>query len=261
MSKINPYTGKPFSPKYHEIFETRKTLPVYEHKEKFLELVRKNQVVILVGETGSGKTTQIPQFCLDLQECIAGNRQIGCTQPRRVAAMSVSQRVADELDVQLGQEVGYSIRFEDCSSPKTILKCVLIIYPFVSWHLLCRASLQQLTSAARYLTDGMLLREAMTDPKLERYGCIILDEAHERTLSTVIFGTRFSIALAHSVGHQDILFGLMKEILKVRKDLKLVVMSATLEAQKFQQYFYGAPLLVCSRTTELFCRVPLTSAL
>jgi pre-mRNA-splicing factor ATP-dependent RNA helicase DHX15/PRP43 len=199
MSKLNPYTNKPYTPKYYEILDSRKTLPVYEHREKFLQLLRENQIIVLVGETGSGKTTQIPQFVLEIAEITANNKMVGCTQPRRVAAMSVSQRVADEMDVKLGQEVGYSIRFEDCTSPKTILK---------------------------YLTDGMLLREAMTDPKLERYGCIVLDEAHERTLST------------------DILFGLMKEILKVRPDLKLVVMSATLEAQKFQQYFNNAPLLV-----------------
>ena len=115
--------------------------------------------------------------------------------------MSVSKRVADEMDVTLGNEVGYTIRFEDVSGPRTLLK---------------------------YLTDGMLLREAMTDPLLEQYGIVILDEAHERTLST------------------DILFGLIKEIVKNRKDLKLIVMSATLEAEKFQQYFENAPLLVNS---------------
>ena len=112
--------------------------------------------------------------------------------------MSVAARVADEMDVQLGQEVGYSIRFEDCSSQRTLLK---------------------------YMTDGMLLREAMSDPLLEAYSCVLLDEAHERTLAT------------------DILMGLLKEISKQRKDLKIVVMSATLDAGKFQDYFDGAPLV------------------
>jgi pre-mRNA-splicing factor ATP-dependent RNA helicase DHX15/PRP43 len=125
-------------------------------------------------------------------------RMICCTQPRRVAAMSVAQRVADEMDVKLGDEVGYTIRFEDVSGPKTKLK---------------------------YLTDGMLLREAMSEPTLDRYSVIIIDEAHERTLST------------------DVLMGLLKEILAVRKDLKAIIMSATLDALKFQKYFEGAPLL------------------
>ena len=102
--------------------------------------------------------------------------------------MSVAKRVSEEMDVVLGQEVGYSIRFEDCTSNRTKLK---------------------------YLTDGMLLREAMNDPLLERYSVVIIDEAHERTLNT------------------DVLFGLLKEILKNRPDLKLVVMSATLDAEKF----------------------------
>jgi pre-mRNA-splicing factor ATP-dependent RNA helicase DHX15/PRP43 len=123
---------------------------------------------------------------------------VACTQPRRVAAMSVAKRVAEEMDVQLGQEVGYTIRFENLTSDKTMLK---------------------------YMTDGMLLREAMTDTLLSNYGMLILDEAHERTLDT------------------DILFGLIKGILEARKELKLIVMSATLEAQKFQDYFEGAPLL------------------
>ena len=113
----------------------------------------------MVGETGSGKTTQIPQFVLfDNLPHITG-LQVACTQPRRVAAMSVAKRVSDEMDVKLGEEVGYSIRFEDNTGPKTILK---------------------------YMTDGMLLREAMNDHDLARYSCIILDEAHERTLDTDI---------------------------------------------------------------------------
>lgn len=112
--------------------------------------------------------------------------------------MSVATRVAEELDVTLGEHVGYTIRFEDMTGPSTVLK---------------------------YMTDGMLLREAMNDPVLSRYAVIILDEAHERTIST------------------DVLMGLLKEVMMRRKDLKLVTMSATLDAGKFQEYFEGAPLM------------------
>ncbi|KAL3604403.1 hypothetical protein D5086_005262 [Populus alba] len=201
-SLINRWNGKPYSQRYYDILEKRKNLPVWHQKEDFLQVLKKNQAIILVGETGSGKTTQIPQFVLEAVDLESPDKRrkmmIACTQPRRVAAMSVSRRVAEEMDVTIGEEVGYSIRFEDCSSARTVLK---------------------------YLTDGMLLREAMTDPLLERYKVIILDEAHERTLST------------------DVLFGLLKEVLKNRPDLKLVVMSATLEAEKFQGYFGEAPLM------------------
>lgn len=196
---INHWNGRAFTKQYFDILEKRKALPVWEQKESFLKIFKENQVIILQGETGSGKTTQIPQFCLDAGIFQAGKSMVACTQPRRVAAMSVAKRVADEMDVTLGEEVGYSIRFEDCSSSKTMLK---------------------------YLTDGMLLREAMTDPLLERYGCVILDEAHERTLST------------------DVLFGLLKEIISNRKDLKVIVMSATLDAEQFREYFGAdAPLM------------------
>ncbi|KAF8116630.1 hypothetical protein N665_0015s0007 [Sinapis alba] len=199
---INKWNGKPYSQRYYDILEKRKDLPVWLQKDEFLRTLNSNQTPILVGETGSGKTTQIPQFVLDAVE--AGNKDkhkkwlVGCTQPRKVAAMSVSRRVADEMDVTIGEEVGYIIRFEDCTGPRTMLK---------------------------YLTDGMLLREAMADPLLERYKVVILDEAHERTLAT------------------DVLFGLLKEVLRNRPDLKLVVMSATLETEKFQEYFSGAPLM------------------
>ncbi|KAI8607586.1 P-loop containing nucleoside triphosphate hydrolase protein, partial [Chytriomyces sp. MP71] len=195
----NPFSGRGFSQTYRDILVKRRTLPVHKQRAEFLRLVQSHRILILVGETGSGKTTQIPQFLLYDEQSHKTGLQIACTQPRRVAAMSVAKRVADELDVTLGDEVGYSIRFEDCTSAKTILK---------------------------YCTDGMLLREAMSDPLLKRYSAIVLDEAHERTLQT------------------DILMGLLKEVCRKRPDLRLVVMSATLDAGKFQAYFDDAPLLV-----------------
>ncbi|KAJ2786746.1 DEAH-box ATP-dependent RNA helicase prp43 [Coemansia interrupta] len=197
-SSHNGLTGAAYSSRYKSILAKRRDLPVNKQRQGFLDLVHNNQFVVLVGETGSGKTTQIPQYMVyDLLPQVEG-KMIACTQPRRVAAMSVAQRVSEEMDVKLGQEVGYSIRFEDCTSSKTVLK---------------------------YCTDGMLLREAMSDNMLSRYSAIILDEAHERTLNT------------------DILMSLMKTIALKRKDIKIVVMSATLDSEKFQKYFYDAPLL------------------
>ena len=168
-------------------------------------MYQKSQILVFVGETGSGKTTQIPQFVLFDDQPNIQRKLVACTQPRRVAAMSVAQRVANEMDVKLGDEVGYSIRFEDVTSQKTCLK---------------------------YMTDGMLLREAMNDHNLQRYSTIILDEAHERTLAT------------------DILMGLLKEVALRRPDLKIVIMSATLDAQKFQTYFNDAPLLAVPGRTH-----------
>lgn len=194
---LNPFNLKPYSARYHALFKKRVTLPVFEYQADFMRLLNEHQSIVLVGETGSGKTTQIPQWCVEFA-LSKGKKGVSCTQPRRVAAMSVAQRVSEEMDVTLGEEVGYSIRFEDCSSPKTLLK---------------------------YMTDGMLLREAMSDPMLEQYQVILLDEAHERTLAT------------------DILMGVLKEVIRQRCDLKLVVMSATLDAGKFQQYFDNAPLM------------------
>ena len=195
---VNPWTGREYSDRYYSILESRKGLPVWQQAAQFKEALRDHQSLVLVGETGSGKTTQVAQFALDAGFS-DGGQMVACTQPRRVAAMSVAQRVADEMDVTLGDEVGYSIRFEERTSSRTKIK---------------------------YMTDGMLLREAMTDPNLERYSVVILDEAHERTLAT------------------DILFGLLKELMRDRRqDLRLVVMSATLEAEKFQDFFLDAPLM------------------
>ena len=168
-------------------------------------MYQSTQILVFVGETGSGKTTQIPQFVLVDDQPHLHKKMVACTQPRRVAAMSVAQRVSEEMDVTLGEEVGYSIRFEDKTSPSTILK---------------------------YMTDGMLLREAMNDHDLSRYSTIILDEAHERTMAT------------------DILMGLLVGVAQRRPDLKIIIMSATLDAEKFQQYFDGAPLLTVPGRTH-----------
>ncbi|GAA97825.1 uncharacterized protein L969DRAFT_89610 [Mixia osmundae IAM 14324] len=204
---VNPFTKRPFSSKYKDILDRRKKLPVFQQMEGFLDMFQRSQFVVMEGETGSGKTTQIPQYAVYADLPHMRKKMIACTQPRRVAAMSVAKRVADEMDVQLGEEVGYSIRFEDATSPRTFLK---------------------------YMTDGMLLREAMNDNMLSRYSTVILDEAHERTLAT------------------DILMGLLKDIAKRRPDLKIVVMSATLDAKKFQAYFLDAPLLkVPGRTFDV----------
>ena len=203
-SDINPWTGQPYPNRYKSILQTRIQLPVYQFQSKLLEAVASDQCVVVEGETGSGKTTQIPQFLVEVGYATPGKNCIACTQPRRVAATSIAQRVSEEMDVELGGTVGYTIRFEDMSSNDTVLK---------------------------FLTDGMLLREAMNDPLLSRYSVIVLDEAHERTLAT------------------DVLMGLLMEVLPKRKkgskhgELKVVVMSATLDAGKFQAYFNGAPLL------------------
>lgn len=177
------------------IIEQRQSLPIYKLKDVLIMAVNDNQTLIVIGETGSGKTTQITQYLAEAGYTVKG--KIGCTQPRRVAAMSVAKRVSEEFGCRLGQEVGYTIRFEDLTSPETVIK---------------------------YMTDGMLLRECLIDPNLTQYAVIMLDEAHERTI------------------HTDVLFGLLKEAIKKRKDLKLIVTSATLDAVKFSQYFCEAPI-------------------
>ena len=118
----NPFTGEPHSAQYFKILKGRRDLPVHKQRQEFLDMYHSTQILVFVGETGSGKTTQIPQYVLYDELPQLNNKLVACTQPRRVAAMSVAQRVADELDVKLGEEVGYSIRFEDRTGPNTVLK-------------------------------------------------------------------------------------------------------------------------------------------
>lgn len=176
--------------------EQRKGLPVYKLREKFLEMVRENQFLVVVGETGSGKTTQLTQYLME--DGYADRKMVGCTQPRRVAAVSVAKRVAEEVGCALGDTVGYTIRFEEKASSRTRIK---------------------------YMTDGMLEKEALSDINMLRYSVILLDEAHERTVAT------------------DVLFGLLKKTARQRPDLKILVTSATLDSQKFSRYFDDCPVL------------------
>ncbi|KAJ5656814.1 hypothetical protein N7507_008764 [Penicillium longicatenatum] len=193
--------------------EQREYLPAFAVREDLLRVIRDNQVVIVVGETGSGKTTQLTQFLHEDGYSKFG--MIGCTQPRRVAAMSVAKRVSEEMEVDLGGLVGYAIRFEDCTSDQTMIK---------------------------YMTDGVLLRESLTQSDLDKYSCIIMDEAHERALNT------------------DVLMGLLKKVLVRRRDLKLIVTSATMNAERFSRFYGGAPeFIIPGRTFPVdthFSRTP-----
>jgi HrpA-like RNA helicase len=167
-------------------------LPIQRFKQDLLDAVAEFQILIVVGDTGSGKTTQLPQYLL-----LESTATIAVTQPRRIAASSAARRVAEEIKSPIGKLVGYAVRFEKKTSPETRLT---------------------------YMTDGLLLREATIDPLLSRYSIIILDEAHERSLET------------------DILFGLLKTALNQRSDLKLIVMSATLDIDKFADFFGDCPV-------------------
>ncbi|CAH2002803.1 unnamed protein product [Acanthoscelides obtectus] len=176
------------------ILEQRRYLPAFAVRQELLNVIRENSVVIIVGETGSGKTTQLTQYLHE--DGYSKYGMIGCTQPRRVAAMSVAKRVSDEMGTRLGDDVGYAIRFEDCTSENTVIK---------------------------YMTDGILLRESLREPDLDHYSAIIMDEAHERSLST------------------DVLFGLLRDIVARRHDLKLIVTSATMDSTKFSMFFGNVP--------------------
>ena len=174
-------------------------LPITVKKAEIIDAIRNHPVVIISGETGSGKTTQIPKFCLAAGRGIDG--RIGCTQPRRIAAIAVAGRIAEELAEPVGKGVGYKIRFQDKTSPNGFIQL---------------------------MTDGILLAEAQSDPYLSDYDTLIVDEAHERSLNI------------------DFILGLLKTLLKKRKDLKLIITSATIDTEKFSRAFGGAPIIEVS---------------
>ena len=190
------------------IRQQREYLPIFGVREELINVIRENTCVVIVGETGSGKTTQLTQYLMEAGYAEFG--LIGCTQPRRVAAMSVAKRVCEEVAAgveekgdaltekdKLGGTVGYAIRFEDCTSKNTLIK---------------------------YMTDGVLLRESLNDPDLNKYSAIVMDEAHERSLNS------------------DVLFGVLRKVVARRSDIKLIVTSATLSSDTFSNYFGGVPV-------------------
>lgn len=176
-------------------------LPIIEHKHEIIDAIVHNQVVVVAGDTGSGKTTQLPKMCL---EALPGNDLlIGCTQPRRIAASTVATRVAEELGDQ-GGLVGYKIRFHDYTTTKTKIK---------------------------FMTDGVLLAETRNDRDLAQYGVLIVDEAHERSLNI------------------DFLLGYLKQLLRRRPDLKVIITSATIDTKAFSDHFNNAPIITVSGRT------------
>ncbi|KAK7841026.1 putative pre-mrna-splicing factor atp-dependent rna helicase deah9 [Quercus suber] len=195
---------------YGGMEKQRQRLPVYKYRTAILYLVETHATSIIVGETGSGKTTQIPQY---LKEAgwADGGRVIACTQPRRLAVQSVAARVAEEMGVKLGEEVGYTIRFEDLTN-------TFLVMTAENFHVLAA----QNTTMIKFLTDGVLLREMMDDPLLTKYSVIMVDEAHERSIST------------------DILLGLLKKIQRRRPELRLIISSATIEAKSMSAFFQAS---------------------
>ncbi|MGZ0655216.1 ATP-dependent RNA helicase HrpA [Coraliomargarita sp. W4R72] len=187
-------------------------LPIHLRREEIVRTIRENQVVVIAGETGSGKTTQIPKFLLD---CGLGQKGLlGCTQPRRVAALSVAQRIAEELGVQYGNEVGAKIRFTDQTQANTVIKV---------------------------MTDGILLNELQDDPMLRGYEAIIIDEAHERSLNI------------------DFILGCLRQLTETRKDLKIIITSATIDTASFAKAFDDAPIIEVSGRmypVDTFYRAP-----
>lgn len=178
------------------------SLPVSQRKAEIQKLLSEHQVIVVAGETGSGKTTQLPKMCLELGFGNLG--MIGHTQPRRIAARSVAARIAEELETELGDLVGYKVRFNDQISDDTQIKL---------------------------MTDGILLAEIQNDRFLNQYSCLIIDEAHERSLNN------------------DFILGYLKQLLPRRRDLKLIITSATIDVERFSKHFNNAPIIEVSGRT------------
>ncbi len=178
------------------------SLPVSQRKAEIEKLLSEHQVIVVAGETGSGKTTQLPKMCLELGLGNLGT--IGHTQPRRIAARSVAARIAEELQTELGDLVGYKVRFNDQISDNTQIKL---------------------------MTDGILLAEIQTDRFLNQYSCLIIDEAHERSLNN------------------DFILGYLKQLLPRRPDLKVIITSATIDVERFSKHFNNAPIIEVSGRT------------
>ena len=174
-------------------------LPITARRNDIVRAIRSRQVVIISGETGCGKSTQIPKMCLEASRGVAG--KIACTQPRRIAAVTIAHRIADEMGEPLGRSVGYKIRFQDRTPREAYVKI---------------------------MTDGMLLAETQSDPRLMEYDTLIIDEAHERSLNI------------------DFLLGIARTLLDARPELKLIITSATLDTEKFSRAFDGAPVIEVS---------------
>ncbi|KAF9061454.1 P-loop containing nucleoside triphosphate hydrolase protein [Rhodocollybia butyracea] len=196
-----------------QIQEQRSKLPIAKGKEALIREFRENDVTVLLGETGSGKTTQVPQYLLE--SGLAGDGIIAVTQPRKVAATSLAARVATEQNVNLGSSVGYSVRFDERFSPETRIK---------------------------YMTDGMIVRELMSDSLLSKYSVVIVDEAHERSLRTDLLIANLKTILRQRNNIQDVK-GKGKVKGNASNPLKVIIMSATLDAEKFGLFFEGAKIL------------------
>ncbi|XP_018554812.1 DEAD/H (Asp-Glu-Ala-Asp/His) box polypeptide 32a isoform X1 [Lates calcarifer] len=197
--ELNQFDGLPFSSRYYKLLKERKALPVWKVRCEFEDALVNNQLVVVCGTAKTGRSTQIPQWCAEF--CLSAQYQHGmvvCTQTNRQQAVDLALRVADEMDVNIGHEVGYTIPLETCCSSDTVL---------------------------RYCTDDMLLREMMSDPFLEHYGAIIIDQAHERTVST------------------DILLGLLKDILLQRPELRVVVLAIPPMTDKLLSHYGSIPLI------------------
>ncbi len=172
------------------------SLPVAREGERIVELIRQHRVIVIAGETGSGKTTQLPKLCLAAGRGLSG--MIGCTQPRRIAARSVARRVAEELGTEIGALVGFQVRFTDQVGARSLIK---------------------------FMTDGILLAETQNDRLLSAYDTLIIDEAHERSLNI------------------DFLLGYLKRLLDRRRDLKIIVTSATIDTERFARHFGDVPIV------------------